>query len=323
MMIWDWFKRGGWVIGLIIVFAVAQTVWLFYPNIFSFPAAASKATPTPQWISLLQMSHTGANITPLENRVVMTFWGDGRYLSSVKAVEVALRNPNQPDEVVWAGEATLYQDYFYPYWVVYPNFPQEGLWQLEVQVTTTSQQVFPLIDYLQVKPDGSTIERGKSAPASVTPVLQAADQLYKISSAARPNPNFYTQTIAEAVASGQPSLIVFASPGLCGDVTSTPVIDQTLPYLWERYSGKVNFVHVEIYDPAHSAPTRTLNEWGIMPKLYTTRHSTTLDDAYGIDYRYDEPWLYLVNKQGVVVGRFAGPVAASELDPILYDLVNS
>ncbi|NJL92949.1 MAG: hypothetical protein HC915_04120 [Anaerolineae bacterium] len=249
----------------------------------------------------LQFVTTSTNMTLQENRLVVTLWRGGDYYAEVESLQVRAHDPNQPQHpVVWEGPATAYPDYAIPYWVAYPEVSAPGLWRFGLTVKTTHGQTVEGSLLVQVRADDAGVQVGMPAPPSQTLALSTTElPLYQISSDAAPLPALYSQSVAEALVSGRPSLITFATPGLCTNRICTPVLDSTIKPIAERYGELLNVLHVEVYDLQTSQYVPAMAEWGL---------------SY-------EPWTYLVDGQGRVWARFDGPVSVLELTPALEALL--
>ncbi|MCL4875032.1 MAG: hypothetical protein KJ064_00160 [Anaerolineae bacterium] len=261
-------------------------------------AACGQDTSTnPQPISDLALVTTSANVTLQENRVVLTVWKGAAWYNDLESLRVRAYDPQ--NQVAWEGEAANYSDYDVPYWVAYPQFNMPGFWRLEAELKTHDGQSAVLTLWIKVKETDSGITAGMPAPRSRTLTVHDDLPIARITSDITPNDALYQQTIAEAVTSGKPSLIVFASPGLCSNRICTPVVDHTIDALVEKYGTQLNTVHVEIYD------------------LATAQYVPAME-AWGLDF---EPWTYLVDADGIVAARFDGPVSVTELAPTIDALL--
>ncbi len=137
---------------------------------------------------------------------------------------------------------------------------------------------------------------GQPAPRSDT--LTSADgPLDEISSDPEPDPSFYELTIAEAVTSGRPSVITFATPRFCTTAVCGPTLE-LMRTLAPRFPT-VNFLHVEVFtninDPDNLSLAPAVEEWGLPT----------------------EPWVFVVDAEGIVIARFEGLVTEEELAALL------
>lgn len=185
--------------------------------------------------------------------------------------------------------------------IAHPTFDTAGNWGLEVIVQRTNQQPLTFRQTVEIKERGTAPKIGDPAPRSKTPTVKDVTDLRTISSDSNPDPRFYQISVADAVSSGKPSLILFATPGFCETATCGPGID-VLRRLKDQVGDKVNAVHVEVYklpyDQGKMVPT--MQEWGLQT----------------------EPWLFLVGKDGKIVGRYEGGITYQELEPDVTKLVS-
>jgi hypothetical protein len=201
-----------------------------------------------------------------------------------------------PTEFIWAIQEVrglLVADF---------DFDQPGIWQMNVR-TSDGRQI-PAGPF-QVLEDELAIGVGDPAPPSVTKT--AADgTLQEISSDTEPDARFYEMTVAQAVTSGTPSVIVFATPAFCVSATCGPSLDITKS-LADEYTS-LNWVHVEVFDNQAVAASReelvaveAVLEWGLQT----------------------EPWVYVVDADGIVTARFEGAVGEDELRAAIEEAVAS
>lgn len=233
-----------------------------------------------------------------ETRVVLIILKETAPTDEIASLHVRAKNPQQ--KVIWQGEATLYTDYAIPYWVVYPEFDTVGTWILESTLTTRDGKNAILNLFVTVQSSANSIIAGMPAPQSET-LTSATRPLMQLTTDITPDERLYQQTIAQAVTSGKPSLVIFASPGLCSNLLCAPVLDSAIKPLAEKYEGKINVVHVEIYDLLTSEFIPAMAEWGL----------------------FNEPWTYLIDAEGIVTARYFGAVSVRELSPVLDSLLNS
>ena len=89
---------------------------------------------------------------------------------------------------------------------------------------------------------------GDAPPASQTKTLADGGlTLADVTTAYQPDAELYRISVADAVASGRPSVIVFATPAFCTSPTCGPQVD-TVSELRAANPDAANYVHVELYD---------------------------------------------------------------------------
>ena len=98
-------------------------------------------------------------------------------------------------------------------------------------------------------------------------------------------------TIAEAVDSGLPTVIVMASPAFCTNAVCGPQVE-VLQELKDEFEGKANFVHVDYYD----------NPEEIQGDL-TRAVVSPVAKQWGLP---STEWSFVIDRDGIVSGRFEG-----------------
>lgn len=172
---------------------------------------------------------------------------------------------------------------------VYLDLAEEGLYQLTVN--TGGDEVGPV--GVTAMADPVVVVRGESAPLSVTRT-SADHELGDITSDPEPDPAFYELSVSDAIEAG-PTVIVFATPAWCTSAACGPMLDQVKD-LAPAFPD-LNFVHVEIYEDINVSSFEDLvfvdavREWGLP----------------------SEPWVFVVNGEGIVAASFEGAVSGEEL----------
>jgi hypothetical protein len=177
-------------------------------------------------------------------------------------------------------------------YVAYLDIPEEGLYQMTIDAdgykTTAPAGLIAVAD-------SPVVQVGDDAPLSVTRTLADYPDLSVISSDPDPDPAMYRLSIDEAVSNGRAAVIVFATPAWCTSQACGPMLDQ-VKALQSEY-GNVDFVHVEVYEDIQVASSDELElvpsvtEWGLLA----------------------EPWVFVVDSDGVVAGSFEGTAGEDEL----------
>ena len=143
--------------------------------------------------------------------------------------------------------------------------------------------------------DPPLIEAGEEAPRSETRTSSDFPDLSLITSDPEPDPAMYESSIGDAVTSGEPSVIVFATPAWCVSETCGPLLDQ-VKALRPQYEG-VDFVHVEVYDDIQ---VESFDDLTTVPAI----------EDWGLP---SEPWVFVVDSSGTVTASFEGVAADDEL----------
>lgn len=186
------------------------------------------------------------------------------------------------------------------------DFSRAGNWGVEVQAQfADGRTAIKRISFL-VPADSPTLKPGDLVPEVDTPTAASVDNdLARLTSAPEPNPAFYTQSLAEALAGGKPVVVLFATPAFCQTRFCGPAYELASE-IQQQYGDQANFVHVEIYT---GLPNPAATNWQIAPAMA----------AFGLS---TEPWLYLIDKRGKVAYRVEGLFTPEEIEPHLLALLN-
>lgn len=183
------------------------------------------------------------------------------------------------------------------------SFDAAGEWGVEVTGRWKGEPFQAVPTSFLVAERSLSAPVGTPAPRSVHPILRDVDAISKVSTSLAPIPGMYSMTIAEAVTSGRPTLISFATPGFCQSRICGPV-QEIVESLYATHGDRVNFIHVEPFDLtlARSGqglqPLPVMAEWGLRT----------------------EPWVFLVDRNGFVAAKYEGLVTQRELEEALRTL---
>lgn len=141
---------------------------------------------------------------------------------------------------------------------------------------------------------------GSKALSETTPVATTSADAAKIDTRDPPTPMHYI-SLDKALRNGRPTVVVFATPLLCTSRMCGPVVDEVLDVYEKVGADRANFVDVEIY-PQRNAdkPAPEYLRWGF--------------DT--------EPWVIVIDRSGIIQGRFEGPSTAAEIEDVLNPLLN-
>lgn len=210
----------------------------------------------------------------------------------------------QGDKAVQAGQAKA--RYFASplagsgLYVAAADFDQAGVWGLELSGSLADgRRIAPQRIRFTVAghPAGPAV--GETPPPTANPTLAPGQDIRSLSTDPEPDPELYAMTIDQARASGRPTLVLFATPGLCQSKLCQPVMGE-VKALKARWRNKVNFIHVEVY--------ASVSEPGELSATMQAWHLST------------EPWVYLLDKEGRVANRLEGSASVAEIEPLLREL---
>ena len=180
------------------------------------------------------------------------------------------------------------------------DFDRPGVWIAEV-IPATGPQPPPVPIF--VNEIATTAAVGSSAPASDSPTGSDPEAIATFSTDTDPDPRFYELSVAEAVSSGRPSVVVFATPRFCQTAVCGPTLE-IIKEIIDDYPD-VNFVHVEVYDMANS------------PEEFSSIEDLLLAPSVVEWGLTSEPWVFVVDADGVISGRFEGVVESEEIAALL------
>lgn len=181
--------------------------------------------------------------------------------------------------------------------VVTHRFTEPGFWTLEAKFTqdgvkrdalTTFKVIedsnAPMVGEKAIEVETATFDK----PLGVNPICTR-----------EPACSMHQMTIADAVTSGAPTVITFATPKFCTSRTCGPAVD-IVEAVIEDFPD-VNFVHIEVWnDETVSELAPGMKEWGF--------------DG--------EPWIIFVDAEGVVRARWSGALGTNEFVRAIADLSN-
>jgi hypothetical protein len=191
----------------------------------------------------------------------------------------------------WSGQAVTYADYEIPYWVVYPELPHSGYWGIDTSIELTDGTHTSGEFAIEVVDHSDSPGVGDRALATENRTLKTEPDIRKLSSDSNPDLDLYQMTVAEALKTGLPTVVTFATPGYCTSHLCAPVVN-SVKAAAQQFSGEANFIHIEVYktfDPLVYADE--MAEWGLE----------------------SEPWTFVIDSQGIITARLGGPVSLNEL----------
>ena len=139
---------------------------------------------------------------------------------------------------------------------------------------------------------------GTRARRLATPVATTAAGRRKICTR-EPACPLHAVSLDDALKAGRPTVVTFATPLLCSSQMCGPVVDEQMVAA-DRLGARASFIHVEIYPSRSTAkPARTFLQYGFRT----------------------EPWLLVIDRDGVIRARYEGPVTAGQIEDALRPLL--
>lgn len=296
------------------------------------PAAGGGASATPA------AQAAPANVTPVfafseavagKNRIAVGLVSNNTPLNE-PAAKVHLRFFNLDEtnpQVKFESDAIYYgQGLPAAFYVAYPSFDTPGNWGVEIQVQLPGQAQ-PVVskNRLEVKQSSEVPNVGQPAIVAKTLTSKDVPSVSQLSSGPHPDPAMYQISLDQALKSGKPTALLFATPAFCRTATCGPSL-QVMQGLQKTYGDKVNFIHVEVYKYPFDASVEQQQQ--AVAKASKERRALTdaeaatgLSDAMVAWKLQSEPWLFLIDAKGMIAGRYEGGLTKEELGPALEKLI--
>jgi hypothetical protein len=184
------------------------------------------------------------------------------------------------------------------------DFPSAGAWDLVVTVADSSGGLAGK-GIVQITASPVVAGLGSKAIPTSTPVATTARKLKEVCTRVPPDPMHYL-SLDVALRSAKPTVVVFSTPLLCESQLCGPVTDEVLLVFETVGSRRANFIHVEEYPPGTSAAAP-------LPE-----NRAPAFKAWGLE---SEPWVFVIDRTGLITFRSLGPVTASEISAALQPLL--
>ncbi|MEZ5175368.1 MAG: hypothetical protein R2823_04100 [Acidimicrobiia bacterium] len=176
-------------------------------------------------------------------------------------------------------------------------FDRAGLWQIDFAISTDEPTEPFLVDVQQ-----SPVAVGIGEPAPLVATSTLADSpIDQITTDEHPEPALYEHSLDELLRNGRKTVAVFATPAFCVSAACGPLLDQTKTVMSSL--PDVDFVHIEVYLGFH--------EQGFVSD---GDHLSPAVTAFGL---LNEPWIYVMDEEGIVIARIEGVLGDGELESIL------
>ena len=187
------------------------------------------------------------------------------------------------------------------------SFDRPGEWGIGAVVVDSDGAERKASARVRVKEEPATPTLGTAAPRSVSKTLADVEGFEQITTDFEPDADFYGMTIAEALDTGKPLLVVFSTPAYCQTATCGPQLG-VIKELKTEYADRMNFIHIEVYDNPHEIEgdlsraviSPTAEEWGLP----------------------SEPWTFIVDGGGIIRTKFEAFTTREELETALSDVLS-
>ncbi|MHB8573951.1 MAG: TlpA family protein disulfide reductase [Dehalococcoidia bacterium] len=185
-------------------------------------------------------------------------------------------------------------------YVAQVQFAQAGQWGAEASFTTTDGRAGKVTVPFTVLAQPITPVVGQPAPRTRNLTARDVSDLSQIDSAFEPVAALHQDTVADAIAAGRPTLVAFLTPGYCESRMCGPEYD-IVKKLLPTYGDKVALIDIEVYkDPAKHIYADAVKEWGLQ----------------------SEPYIFVIDRTGIIRAKFEGPTSLAELEAALQQVVS-
>lgn len=181
-------------------------------------------------------------------------------------------------------------------------FSQAGFWNVKVETEVDGEPhhataAFEVLERSAIPTVGDPAPRTRQPLAGDPEVDPRAIDSRAGTDRPLPDPELHDITIADAIATGRPAMVVVSTPTFCVSRFCGPITD-SVHELALRFGDRMAFIHLEVWqDFEANLVNPAAAEW-IAPTPDT--------DAA-------EPWVFVINGNGIIVQRFDNVASEAEL----------
>ena len=185
------------------------------------------------------------------------------------------------------------------------QFDAPGDWGLDIAVIDENANTLRAELRFHVPEQTAAPANGTTPPLSDSKTI-ATHNIEELTTGTLQDADLYQVSIADAVQSGMPAVIVMASPAFCTNAVCGPQVD-VLSDLKDKHKGKAHFIHIDFFDNPHE----------IQGDLTRARVSPTV-----LEWNLPSTeWSFVVNAQGIIHQRFEGFAPIDELEDALLEVL--
>lgn len=275
--------------------------------------------PEPEWTTRteseeLRLILATPDLAPGTRRFAMVLT-DGSGIVAFPVVQVAsYQYPDGSDAVSdreGPVEMALARYFEFPYGtrgihVTELTFDEAGMWGVEASVPQPDGSVATIEVLMEVHEETMSVDLGEVPPLADSRTLTDVEDVSDLTTGSQRDETLYQVSLADAIRNGKPTVVVFASPAFCTNAVCGPQVE-VLSNLSAIYGDVADFVHVDLFtnpkdiqgDLTRAKKTPLLDEWGLV----------------------SQEWTFVMDRDGVVVGRFENFVPQLELEPSLESVL--
>ncbi len=192
------------------------------------------------------------------------------------------------------------------------DFSAAGAWTATFRTAAPGKTEEAIEFGFDVKEDTSVLRQGETVPPVDTPTAEdVGGDLTRLSTDAEPVPAFYQTSVAEALDAGQPFVVAFATPAFCATAQCGPTLDRLKPIAADH--PDVAFINVEPYQLEYT-------EGQLQPVLGGDPPSLQAVPAVREFGLLSEPYVFVVDAEGVIQASFEAIFSEDEIEAALADL---
>jgi hypothetical protein len=189
------------------------------------------------------------------------------------------------------------------------TFDRAGFWEVEVTAAIDGDErsgrgAFQVLAEPLVPAPGDPAPRTENLTLASKDAPAAAVDSRAVTGGV-PDAHLHRTTIADAIRTGRPALVVFATPVYCVSKFCGPITDM-IAELAREHRDRAEFIHVEIWrDFQGQVANEAAAEWLLREGDLT------------------EPWVFLIGADGRIAARWDNVAAREEVEPLLRELPRS
>ena len=185
------------------------------------------------------------------------------------------------------------------------QFDAPGNWGLDIAVLDENANTLRAKLRFDVPERTAAPANGAAPPLSDSKTI-ATHGIEELTTGTLQDTDLYQVSIADAVQSGMPTVIVMASPAFCTNAVCGPQVD-VLSELKDKHKGSAHFIHIDFFDNPHE----------IQGDLTRARVSPTV-----LEWNLPSTeWSFVVNAEGIIHQRFEGFAPIDELEDALLEVL--
>lgn len=186
------------------------------------------------------------------------------------------------------------------------TFDRAGEWAIQATVLGDDASPKRARLFFEVPEASNAPAIGDAAVKSVNRTERDVESLAELTTGFTKDPDLYQVTIADAVESGKPTVIVMASPAFCTNAVCGPQVE-VLRELKDEFPDSANYIHIDLYDNPDEIQG-DLSRAVISPVVREWNLPST-------------EWSFVIDSEGKIASRFEGFCTLEELRDALVSVL--